>query len=120
MDFLAHAKQGYWQILPLNPTDPIYGNSPYSSVSAFAGNPLLISPEYLVREGYLADSEEAKLPRFPDGSVDYAVVIAHKERLFRLAFGRFRKMADKKEYKRFCREHSDWLDDFALFAALKK
>ncbi len=120
MDFLAHAKQGYWQILPLNPTDPIYGNSPYSSVSAFAGNPLLISPEYLVREGYLADSEEAKLPRFPDGSVDYAVVIAHKERLFRLAFSRFRKMADKREYERFCREHSDWLDEFAFFAALKK
>ncbi len=120
LDFLARTKQSYWQILPLNPTDPVYGNSPYSSISAFAGNPLLISPEYLVREGYLADVGEAKLPRFPEGRVDYAAVIAHKKRLFHLAFGRFRKMADKKEYQRFCREHSGWLDDFALFTALKK
>jgi len=120
IDFIAEAKQSYWQILPLNPTDVAYGNSPYSSISAFAGNPLLISPEYLVREGFLVNKEAATPPGFPDGCVDYSAVIAHKERLFHLAFGRFKKMADKKEYERYCSENSDWLDDFSLFAALKK
>lgn len=119
MDFLAQTKQSYWQILPLNPTDTDYGNSPYSSISAFAGNPLLISPEYLVREGILADGEAAKIPRFLNDCADYNDVIAHKERLFQLAFSRFKKTANKKEYEQFCRELFDWLDDFALFAALK-
>jgi 4-alpha-glucanotransferase len=52
-DFLAQAKQSYWQVLPLNPTNPAYGNSPYSSISAFAGNTLLISPDLLIEEGLL-------------------------------------------------------------------
>jgi len=56
-DFLAQAKQTYWQVLPLNPTDPAYGNSPYSSISAFGGNTLLLSPDLLIEEGLLSKTE---------------------------------------------------------------
>ena len=120
VNILAEAKQRYWQILPLHPTDEIYGNSPYSSISAMACNPLLISPEYLIRDGYLKNRDIVSLPRFSDVRVDYPSVIAHKKRLFHLAFGRFKKTVDKKEYERFCGENADWLDDFSLFAALRE
>ena len=62
IDFLAKNKQRFWQILPLNPTDQVYGNSPYSSVSAFAGNLLFISPELLVRDGFLCEKDLQPIP----------------------------------------------------------
>ncbi|NVM26866.1 MAG: 4-alpha-glucanotransferase, partial [Desulfobacterales bacterium] len=69
-DFLAETKQSFWQILPLNPTDPAHGNSPYHSMSAFASNPLLISPELMVRDGLLTTSDVETVPDYPAGRVD--------------------------------------------------
>ena len=118
-DFLAETKQSFWQILPLNPTDPAHGNSPYHSISAFASNPLLISPELMVRDGLLTTSDVETVPDYPARRVDYPAVIAFKERLFHLAYERFTNERGTHEYERFCSENSPWLDDFALFVALK-
>jgi 4-alpha-glucanotransferase len=119
-DFLVDTKQGLWQILPLNITAPSHGNSPYQSVSAFAGNPLLISPEFMVRDGLVSGSDVETMANYPKGRVDYRGVIADKERLFEVAYERFRRWSDKHEYERFCMENSSWLDDFALFVALRE
>jgi hypothetical protein len=89
-DFLAESKQRYWQCLPLNPTDAQSGNSPYHSTSAFAFNPLLVSPEMLVHEGFLSREDLEPIPPFPVARVDYPAITAHKERLFSRAFERFR------------------------------
>ena len=118
-DFLAETKQSIWQILPLNPTDLAHGNSPYQSVSAFAGNPLLISPELMVREGFLAQSDVENVPGYQIRPIDYRAVIASKERIFRVAYERLQQEGKRHEYERFCAENSSWLDDFALFMALK-
>lgn len=119
-DFLAETRQSYWQILPLHPTDTIHGNSPYSSISAFAGNPLMISPAFLVREGFLKEGEAASSPRFSKERVDYPAVISHKQKLFHPVLNRFKKRKDKSEYERFCSENSGWLDDFSLFVAIRE
>jgi len=116
-DFLAETKQSFWQILPLNPTDPVYGNSPYHSISAFAGNSLLISPELMVRDGLLDETELETLPN--RGKVDYEAAIAYKKKLFHLAYERFKETGHDYEYERFCSDNAHWLDDFALFIALK-
>ena len=117
-DFLTDGKQGFWQMLPLNPIDPAFGNSPYHTIAAFAGNPLLISPEVMVREGLLA-KKDIEPPDFPQGRVDYDAVIAYKAKLFRLSYERFIKAKEHDAYQRFCSENASWLDDFALFVALK-
>ena len=118
IDFLADAKQSLWQILPLNPTETIYYNSPYHSVSAFAGNPLFISPELLVRENLLAKNEIEPLPNFPQKKVDYPAVVDYKTPLLQKAFTRFKDIRDD-EYERFCSREASWLKDFSLFTALK-
>jgi 4-alpha-glucanotransferase len=118
-DFLAETKQSIWQILPLNPTDLAHGNSPYQSLSAFAGNPLLISPELMVKEGFLAQSDVENVPGYQIRTIDYPAVIASKERIFRVAYERFQQEGKRHEYERFCTENSSWLDDFALFMALR-
>ena len=118
-DFLAEAKQRYWQVLPLNPTDMAYGNCPYTSTSAFAGNTLLVSPELMVCGGLLMQGEVERLASFPRDRCDYATVISQKENLFNLAYGRFRKERNT-HYERFCVENVHWLGDFALFVTLKK
>jgi 4-alpha-glucanotransferase len=118
-DFLAETKQGIWQILALNPTDLAHGNSPYQSVSAFAGNPLVISPELMVREGFLEQSDIQNVPHYQIGPIDYPAVIAGKERMFRVAYERFQQGGKRHEYERFCAENASWLDDFALFMALR-
>lgn len=120
VDSLVKAKQHFWQILPVNPTDGINGHSPYSSFSAYAGNPLLISPDWLKRDGWLLKKDLKSAPKFKAGNVDYPLVIAFKERLMRRAFGRFQKhMAANEEFALFCEHNRDWLDDFALFCAAK-
>src|SRR5512138_1641739 len=81
VDFLAAAGQRYWQVLPLNPTSAAYGNSPYSSSSAFAGNTLLVSPELLRDDGLLSAAALAAPPRFPPHRCDYAAAIPYKEAL---------------------------------------
>ncbi len=116
-DFLAEAKQGFWQILPLNPTDPVYDNSPYHSISAFASNPLLISPELMVRDGLLDEADIELLPNRE--KVDYDSAIAYKRKLFHPAYERFKERGNSCEYERFCSDNAHWLDDFALFIALK-
>ena len=118
-DFLAEAKQSFWQILPLNYTDRGHGNSPYHSTSAFACNPLLISPEMLVRDELLAEPDLIPSPNFPKERVDYESVIAYKEKLLHLACERYKSKKEILEYEQFCFQNACWLDDFALFMALK-
>ncbi len=118
-DFLAETKQSIWQILSLNPIDLAHGNSPYQSISAFAGNPLLISPELMVREGFLAQSDIENVPGSQIRPIDYPAAIAYKERLFKIAYERFQQEGKRHEYERFCTENSFWIDDFALFMALR-
>jgi len=118
-DFLAAAKQSFWQILPLSPTEPAFANSPYHSTSAFAINPLFISPELLVQDGLLDAEDIRSLPDFPEGRIDYETVAAYKRKLFYKAYESFKKVTNNYEYEAFCRENSHWLDGFSLFIALK-
>jgi len=121
VDFLAQSGQRYWQVLPLNPTNPGGGNSPYYSSSAFAGNALMISPELLEKEGLLSKSDLKDIPDFEEKQVDYNKVSSFKEKLFSTAFNNFKNNSEKlnNSFSEFCSTHSHWLDDFALFNALK-
>ncbi len=118
VDFLAAAGQGYWQILPLNPTDPGGLHSPYHSASALAGNPLLISPEALVEDGLLEPMDLKRTEAFPEDRVDYDAAAVFKEDLFRKAHARFMAGGGSADYDRFLKESADWLDDFVRFTAL--
>lgn len=119
LDFLARAGQRYWQILPLNPTDPAYDNDPYHAISAFALNPLLISPELLVEDGLVDAADLADAGPFPRDRVDFSEVMAFKEELFSRAFERFGRAGDRRAFDGFCKEQAWWLDDFALFCAIR-
>ncbi len=119
-DFLAKTKQRYWQCLPLNPTDLLYGNSPYHSMSAFACNPLLISPELLIQEGALTNADLGPIPSFPRDRVDFELVVSYKHRLLSLAYDRFEKEGANGEFRAFCSGNMSWLEDFALFVAIKE
>jgi 4-alpha-glucanotransferase len=120
VDFLYEAGQCFWQFLPLGPTCGIFGNSPYSSFSTFAGNPLLISPERLVEDGLLSRSD-IKTGRFPNKKVDYKRVSEYKNRMLHTAYKRNKEsLINDYEFKRFCDEHSYWLDDYCLFISLKR
>lgn len=119
LDFLTSSRQSFWQTLPLTPTDPGSGSSPYSSSSAFAGDTLLISPELLAEEGLLTREEIRPPGSFKQTKVDYDAVGAYKSELWGRAFERFRRKRKKAGYKRFCAEEAYWLENFSLFAALK-
>ncbi len=119
-DFLVETKQSYWQILPLNPTDPIGGaNSPYSSTSAFAGSTLLISPELLQQEGYLTKADLDKMQPLSDKYVDFVPVTEGRRELYDLAYSNFKQKKQQYAYEKFCADNASWVDDFALFVALK-
>ena len=118
-DFLSQAKQRFWQILPLSAINSPFDSSPYHIMSAFAYNTLLISPDLLIREGLLNKKEVYPIPRFPKGKTNYKDVIPYKKRLFRTAFEHFKKRKDRDEYEKFCTDNSSWLEDFALFKAIK-
>lgn len=118
-EFLHEAGQRYWQILPLHPTESRYDNSPYHALSAFAGNPLLISPELLAADGFLDRSDIVPVPSFPFDKVDFSAVIAYKNRLFDMAYHRFAYFGSDPDFFRFCEEQSGWLDDYALFIAIR-
>jgi 4-alpha-glucanotransferase len=119
-DFLHEARQTAWQVLPLVPFSTGCGNSPYCGVSAFAGNPLLISPGLLAEEGLLSRSEIGSPPGFPESTVDYDAVRGYKFGLLRTAGLRCPSRGPGRiDFEWFCRDHVDWLDDYALFAALK-
>lgn len=120
VDFLANSDQQIWQILPIGPTG--YGNSPYLSYSALAGNPLLISPAILQQQDLLTWEDIQNLPDFPLDQVDFEGVINMKMPLLRKASDRFKEIASdetKEEFQRFCNRQNDWLSDYALFMSLK-
>jgi 4-alpha-glucanotransferase len=121
LEFLVESKQRLWQVLPLGPTG--YGDSPYQSFSAFAGNPLLISLDKLVEEHLLLPSDLEESPSFPKDRVDYGSVIEFKTALLKISFENFKaasRQDTRDRFEAFCRENSTWLDDFALFMALKE
>jgi 4-alpha-glucanotransferase len=118
VDFLHAAGQRIWQVLPLNPTEGAFGHSPYHSVSCFAFNPLLISPEVLAAEGLLDPPDLQMRSRLPENRIDYPAAEAFKRRLLDKACQRFRQLLPDSGYDRFCAENAYWLDDYALFAAL--
>ncbi|MBM7555930.1 4-alpha-glucanotransferase [Halanaerobacter jeridensis] len=121
IDFLNEAGQKVWQMCPLGPTG--YGDSPYQCFSAFAGNPYLIDLEKLLAEGYLVQDDLEEEIDFPTDRVDYGQVIDFKMPLLRKAFNNFKKSATEKEkedFADFCAENADWLDDYALFRAIKE
>jgi len=119
LDYLEGALQTLWQVLPLGPTG--YGDSPYASPSAFAGNPLLISPEQLLSSGLLQPAELGELASLPADRVDYGAVSRRKRQLLELAFSRTQQRGDVHErLDAFRRQHADWLDDYALFSALSE
>ncbi len=119
VDLMAGAGQKYWQVLPLNPTSSEYGNSPYSSVSAFAGNSLLISLEIMVKDGFLKEEDLAHNIKFSDKRVGYPEVTAYKNRLFDKAYDKFRGNKSREDYNKFCVDNAAWLDEFALFVSIK-
>ena len=121
IDFLGETGQSLWQFLPLGPTG--FGDSPYQCFSARAGNPLLISPERLVEKGWLASSALGSVPSFPSEQVDYGRVIPWKTALLESAARGFFERAsarDRATFEAFSKANRDWLDDFALFMALKR
>lgn len=119
LDFLERSGQRVWQLLPLTPTAVETGNSPYSADSAFAGNPLLVSPELLVKKKFLFPSDLGGIGAFPKGRVDYERVTRFKLRLLDRAFERNRSRLEKNAaFRRFVNRERAWLDDYALFRAL--
>ena len=124
VDFLVRTRQSLWQVLPLGPTG--YGDSPYQSFSTFAGNPYLISLEELVADGLLDQRVLDEAPEFPDRNVDYGAIYNWKLPVLRQAAQRLADAETREklpalcqEFEQFCNENADWLDDFALFMALK-
>ncbi|HIJ79984.1 MAG: 4-alpha-glucanotransferase [Desulfobulbaceae bacterium] len=117
IDFLAESGQRYWQILPCGVVSPDFDCSPYMSLSAFAGNSLLIDPELLVAEGLLERKDLADVPDFSEYSVDFDQVIRFNRRIMETAFLAFQSGKSTADFEAFCKT-TRWLDDFALFAAL--
>jgi 4-alpha-glucanotransferase len=115
---LHDAGQKWWQSLPLGPTG--YGNSPYQPMSSFAGNAVLISPGSLILDGFLTEKDCES--QFPADVVDYDAVIPFKVRLLEIAWKRFKagtRSDLRAEYEEFCTQQEHWLEDYALFRALK-
>lgn len=119
VDRLARSGQSWWQALPLGPTG--YGDSPYQPLSSFAGNILLISPDRLIADGLLRVAE-LEFPAFSARDVDYPMVTWFKQRLLEQAWTNFRAGGAedlRPAFERFCLDQAHWLDDYALFRALK-
>ncbi len=118
-DFLVETAQSVWQVLPLCP--PSFGNSPYLACSALAGSPLLISPDRLLADRLLAETDLEDLPQFPTDRVDFGPAIDLKFRLLRRAFANFQNGGglESAGFRAYCQNHAGWLDDYALFIAIK-
>ena len=118
VDFLKKAGQSYWQILPLGPTT--FGDSPYQAYSTFAGNPYFIDLDALVDEGLLDNGDLAACNWGVDPTkVDYGAIYENRFPILRKAFERSRYYLEE-EYEAFCKENEYWLEDYALFMAVKK
>lgn len=118
LEFLAQSGQSCWQFLPLNPTNPLFDNSPYMSIAAFAGSPILISPDLLLETGLISPDNLDHNLNFSPYQAHYTAAWTYKRRLLQEAFGNFRPGHDMA-FQRFCDRHL-WLDDYALFMALKE
>ena len=119
VDFLASAGQRLWQVMPLGPTG--YGDSPYQCFSAFAGNPYLIDLDDLVERRLLQASDLAAAPELPADRVDYGAVIPFKLAMLTRAFERLQQdRSQTGDFAEFCASQAYWLDDYALFMALKE
>lgn len=119
IDRLHDAGQSWWQLLPLGPTG--YGNSPYQPLSSFAGNGLLISPDWLIEEGLLSPAD-CQSSWESETWVDFDKVIAFKQRILKIALANFQRSGSaelKSAYAQFCQDQAHWLEDYALFRALK-
>ena len=120
VDFLVSAKQRLWQVLPLSPTG--YGSSPYSALSAFAGNPLLISLEILARDGWISPERLASIPGH-EGPCDFGAAWEQKIPLIEEAAANFLDHASRDErlrFQRFCQENLSWLTDYAIYTVLRR
>jgi 4-alpha-glucanotransferase len=121
VDFLKDSCQTVWQLLPFNPSSPACGSSPYCSFSAFAGNPLLIAPDLLVKDGYISRNDLSGAPVFDPAKVNYEKVAVFKNRVMGTAYEKFKKMPDARcVYEQFENDNAHWLDDYALFMSLKE
>jgi len=120
IDFLKEAGQTIWQTFPLGPTG--YGDSPYQCFSAFAGNPLLVSPEKLFEDGFLSDNDLINPPISNPKKIDYGQAIDYKKSILKKAYTNFKNNSNglEKDYEKFCEAHTGWLNDFALFMACKE
>ncbi|HYG16686.1 MAG TPA: 4-alpha-glucanotransferase, partial [Bacteroidia bacterium] len=122
-NFLGRSCQKYWQLLPLNPTSEEAGHSPYSSISSMAGNPLLVSPGWLVDMGLLDKTGIQKHIMPAWNKAAYGEARNHKNELFEMAYSRFKGGSFKKlekEFLQFCEREAYWLDDFALFVVIRR
>jgi 4-alpha-glucanotransferase len=120
IDFLARAKQHYWQILPLGPTG--YADSPYQCFSSHAGNPNLIDLDLLVKSRLLHAEDLISYPQFDENKVDFEGVQASRLPLLKKAFQSFTMYADnvdKLAYRNFLKDQAKWINDYALFRAIK-
>jgi 4-alpha-glucanotransferase len=119
-DFLVAGGQSLWQVLPLGPTG--YGDSPYACYSAFAGNTLLISPDRLAAEGLLGNDDLPEVRPLPSDRVDFSQAHAVKDAILRRAFAEFQRTTDtelRNAVESFAEQNVSWLEDYALFRALK-
>ncbi len=120
VDLLKEAGQTIWQTFPLGPTG--YGDSPYQCFSAFAGNPLLVSPEKLFEDGFLSENDLMNPPISNPKKIDYGQAIDYKKSILKKAYTNFKNNSNglEKDFEKFCKTHTDWLNDFALFMACKE
>lgn len=117
VDFLNKAGQAYWQILPVGPTS--YGDSPYQSFSTFAGNPYFIDFDLLEKDGLLSKSDYEEIDwGSPETKVDFGVIYVKRHQIFEIIQKNFEKKTPA-DYKDFCKENAFWLEDYALFMAVK-
>ena len=120
IDFLVDSGQHLWQLLPLTHTG--FGDSPYQSFSAFAGQPLLISPDHLKELGLITDELLAGAPSGDLEHVDYSAVIPWKYSLLKSAYEQFLTQPSGalfQDFQKFCEEEAFWLDDYALYMSVK-
>jgi len=120
IDFLEAAGQKLWQVFPLGPTG--YGDSPYQCFSAFAGNPLLVSPEKLLEENLISQSDLNNAPKSNPHKIDFGEILDYKKSLLKKAYSNFKNNSNglEESFNSFCKENEEWLDDFSFFMAAKE